>query len=203
MSQNKLKRRRRWHRLPGPLQDLVERVADEHPQWSAAQIFRHLCERNDDGAHKHPEVAKYGEPGEKSVQEIVRTSRPPDSSAPWEPTGWESGEDVSLVLEVIKHLGENDALIWPTLAEAERILWIRQTAPRLSLELAWRLTRRYIIYEAQQLPLKRLAWYLAFKPWESDANKELYFKMVPEQERVMYPVEASGIFRGGGRISVK
>jgi hypothetical protein len=177
------------------LQKLIEDMATDYPTWSPKQIFDQLTSKNREGVYKYPEVAEW-EPHIRTVQQIIKRVRPSDPSGAWEPTEWENGGDVGLVLEVIKYLGENGELIWPTQAEAERILWIRQTAPTLTLELVWRLTRRYIIYKAQQLPTKRLAWYLAFKPWQSDANIELYFKMVPEQERVMYPVEASGTLRG-------
>ena len=176
------------------MQSLIEDMAADFPTWSPKQIYDELISQNREGGYKHPEVEEW-QPHIRTVQQIVKKARPADPSGAWEPTEWDSGEDVAGVLEVIKYLGGNCELIWPTQAEAERILWIRQTAPTLPLELVWRLTRRYIIYESQQLHTKRLAWYLAFKPWESDANKELYFKMVPEQERTMYPIEASGALR--------
>jgi hypothetical protein len=189
------RKQRKGHRLPGPLLSLIENMATDFPTWSPKQIYDELTSRNREGVFKHPEVEEW-EPELRTVQKIIKRARPADPSGTCEPTEWENGEDVALVLEVIKYLVGNGELIWPTRAEAQRILWIRQTAPTLLLELVWRLTRRYIIYESQQLPTKRLAWYLAFKPWESDANKELYFKMVPGQERVMHSVEGSGTLRG-------
>ena len=190
------RKHRKWHRLPGPLQLLVEDLASDHPSLAPKQIYDCVVARKEDGAYEHSEVQQYGEPGLRTVEDIVKKARPPDPSGPWEPTEWENGEDVALVLKVIKYLGENSELTWPTRVEAERILWVRETAPSLPLELVWRLTRRYIVYGSQQLPTKRLAWYLAFKPWESEANKEVYFKVVPDQEQVMYTIDASGSLRG-------
>ena len=187
------RKQRKGHRLPGPMQSWIEEKATDYPSWSPKQIYEELISQDKEGNYKHQETGVEGwQPEPRTVQKIVKRVRLTDSSGPWEPVEWESGGDVSVALEVMKHLGENGELIWPTNAEAERILWIRQTAPTLPLELVWRLTRRYMIYEAQQLPTKRLAWYLTFKPWQSDANKELYFKVIPEADRVMYPIEASG-----------
>jgi hypothetical protein len=197
------KRVRRWHKLPAPVQIRIEELTDDFPSLTPSQIYKEMDAQGEDGSKKYKEIADYGLPDKRTVQSIVKQRRPPDPSGPWEPTEWGSGEDVVLVLDVIKHLGESSELIWPTRTEAERIRWIKQIAQTLPPTLAWRLTRRYLIYEAQQISTKRLAWYLAFRPWESEANKELYFKMVPESEWVMYPIEASGTAKGGGRISAE
>jgi hypothetical protein len=134
------KRQRKWHKIPGPLQALIERLADEFRSWTPTQIYNDLTKE------KYPEVATYGRPDKRTVQAIIKKSRPPDPSGPWEPTEWESGKDVALVLDVVKHLGEDGGLIWPTQAEAERLRWLRQAAPTLPPTLAWRLARRYLIY---------------------------------------------------------
>jgi hypothetical protein len=46
----------------------------------------------------------------------------------------------------------------------------------------------------------RLAWFLAFRPWESTENKDAYFAAVPPDERVIYPAEASGQIQGGAGL---
>jgi hypothetical protein len=165
---------------------LLDDLIADNPGWNATEIDKKmrtaLSDRND-------------LPTLRTVQSYVKENRPHDPTGPWEPTEW-SGEDVSLVLELVKYLGETEQLIWPTRREADHILWIKQTAPTLPLELTWRLTHRRIIHEAQQLPAQRIGWYLAFKPWQNGVNKDLYFKMVPERERIMYPIEARGTLRG-------
>jgi hypothetical protein len=193
------KKRRRWHKLPGPLQSLIEELAHDNPTWTPSQIHKELTELGDDKRPKYPEIAKYDVPDPRTVQSIVKLNRPPDPSGPWEHTH-SPGEDVVPVLEVIKHLRETSEAYWPTQAEAEHIVWVKRTAPTMPAALVWQVARRYMVYEARQVQPMRLAWFLAFRPWESAENKDAYFAAVPPDERVIYPVEASGQIQGGAGL---
>jgi hypothetical protein len=193
-------RRRRWYKIPGPLHHRIASLADKYPAWTPKQIYDYLDARNEQGNFKHHVIAEYGLPEIRTVERIVKESRPPDPSGAWVPTKW-AGEDVALVLEVLKLLCQTGEAYWPTRAEAERLLWVRRAAPTMDLELAWRFARRYLLYEVQQVSTERLDWYLTFRPWEGTENKDAYFKAVPQEQRAMYPVEATASITVRGSIN--
>jgi hypothetical protein len=179
---------RRWYKIPGPLQSLIEGLADKHPTWSPKQIYDDLGEWNAEGEYKYSVVRKYGLPEIRTAERIVKDSRPPDPSGAWAPTEW-SGEDAALVLEVLKYLRQMGQGVWLTQAEADRILWVRRVAPTLPIGDVWRIMRRYMAREAKQQPTEYLVLYLAFKSWNGPDEEGAYFAAVPENERYMPNVE--------------
>ena len=195
-------RRRLWYKIPGPLQALVERLADQNPTWSPKQIYDELGQWNDEREYKYPEVREHGHPEIRTVQKIVKESRPPDPSGAWMPTEWH-GEDIPPVLEIIKYLRQRGAAFWPTVAEAERILWVKRAAPTLPIEDVWRIMRRYMAHEPKQRSTEYLAVYLAFQSWKGPEAEKEYFAAVPEGERYYPDAQGSVTVGAVGTIQVQ
>lgn len=174
-------RHRPRFRTPVKVQESIREIAVKHPTWNSRQILDALGSE-----FEHT-------PDIRTVQRIVKADRPPDPSGSWRTTEW-PGEDVKLVLEVLKYLWEIGEAYQLTQTEAENILWVRQAAPTLPADLAWQLAKRYVLYNVKEIPTLPLDLYLAFRPWESSENQGAYFDAVPEPQRVMYVIEASGTF---------
>jgi hypothetical protein len=193
--------RRSWYKIPGPLQPLIERLADKYPTWTPKQIYDELGALNDEGEAKYPAVREHELPEIRTVQRIVKKSRPPDPSGAWMPTEW-PGEDIPPVLEIIKYLRQRGDAIWPTLAEAKRILWVRRAAPTLPFGYAWNIIRRYVAHEATQQSVEYLSVYLAFKSWEGPEAEKEYFAAVPERERYVPDVRGTTSVGAVGAIQI-
>ena len=71
---------------------------------------------------------------------------------------------------------------WPTLREAELILWVRKSAPTLPAVAVRSFARRYVVYEARQESTERFDWILAYHIWEGAVNREAYESAVAEGE---------------------
>jgi hypothetical protein len=173
--------------------EVLDDLISCYPNWNATEI---------DGKMRKELKDRTDLPTLRTVQNYVRENRPSDPTGPWEPTEW-AGEDVAPVLDVLKLLRQTGEAYWPTRAEAERVLWVRRIAPAMGLDLVWRFARRYVLYEARKVATERLGWFLAFRPWESSENEDAYFKAVPPDQRVMFPVEGTGSMTGGGGMKAK
>ena len=157
--------KRRW-KIPGPVREFIDNCMAEPPNWNATDIYAAMQDELKD---------RKDLPTLRTVQSYVRANRPSDLSGVWVPTDW-PGEDAATVLDSLvceMHMLQAE-IPWPTIREAELILWVRKAAPSLPAERAPNLARYYLIYEARKESTARLDWTLAHGLWQSDLQLAAY-----------------------------
>jgi hypothetical protein len=186
-------RQRRWYKIPGPLQELIEGLATQHSSWSPKQIYDDLkCQHR----YQYPEIEKYGLPEIRTVERVVKEFRPPDPSGDWVSTEW-PGEDAALVLEVMAEVHRS----WPkepfpkfTKREAKLIRWVRKAAPTLPPSSCYFIARLYLVCESKGENIEHLDRFLALRLWERLDNPKVYeeatqFPTTLEMELIRLNVE--------------
>src|SRR5262249_49009895 len=105
-------------------------------------------------------------PDRRTVQRIVKASRPHDSSGPWVLRDADP-EHARVVLEtlaaVIQHT--EGRIVELTRAEAERVVFLHRAAPDLPPLNGWSLAQVYALREARADSVADLDHLLAFAPW--------------------------------------
>lgn len=97
----------------------------------------------------------------------------------WSPHEAVNGVDVSAALPALAPLiasseGRRQRL---SLAEAQRITFVRRAAPDIPIELAFRVAQMY----ARTTPEALLDAYLAFAPWRGDRERRAYLHAIDEE----------------------
>lgn len=162
-------RKRRYQ--DGDVQDAIEALAIERPEWSPAQIRNEL----DQGE------LKGRLPSARTVQEIVKRARPADPSAPWSLADAEPST-VPLVLPVLAAVvartqGQRN---YVTRGEAEWLAKLRGAYPDLDPWQAYRLARLYMARVERRDATLDLDLYLALAPWRRGETEAQYRRLLAD-----------------------
>jgi hypothetical protein len=152
--------KKRWN-MSGEVIKVLDGLISERPNWNATQIYEEMGRQIN--SREDPPLI----PTLRTVQSYVRANRPTDPSGPWVPTDW-PGEDAAVVLKALAcemHDFVQAQVPWPTVREAELILWVTKVAPDLPASRAPRVARFYLIYEARKESTQVLDWALIHKAW--------------------------------------
>jgi hypothetical protein len=160
--------KRRRPRIDGDVQAAIDALALK--DWGATQIHKHL-ERQPDFRGRVPTP--------RTIQRRVSELTPRDSTGAWRAQEADP-DNARLVLDVVaavvvETMGEKTQF---TKAEADRVLWVRKTAPSISPWEAWLIARLYMARDSGGEETTDLDSVLAFEPWQESRRGRQYFEAV-------------------------
>ena len=112
----------------------------------------------------------------RTVQRYVNQLKHPELRTDWDRTSMNGG-DAKLVLEVISRIAELTIgyRTSVTSQEASWILWVRQAAPDMPLDLAWLVAVSYVVRSADPTAsLVDLDVFISCEPWLNSESSKRY-----------------------------